>query len=141
MKKTHCGKGQILEVQGSRVTVLGKDALDACFGCMNLECKGHRHIFTAENPRGFSLERGCLVEVEVPPSRSAAEAGTALLVPVLAFLAAYFLFPLLFQGPALRIVVSFFALVIAAFGVFLGKKKFPASGLPRIVRVMDAEDT
>jgi sigma-E factor negative regulatory protein RseC len=130
----NCGQGQILEIQGEQVTILGKDASEACFGCMNLECKGHKHIFAAENPRGLSLEKGRFVEVEIPPSRRAAEAGTALLIPILAFPAGYFLFPL--PSPGLKTGAGFFALVLAALAVFVAKKFFPPRALPRIVRVL-----
>jgi positive regulator of sigma E activity len=133
-----CGQGQVLEVRGTQVKLLGKDASELCFGCMNMECKGHNHVFTAENPQGLTLETDRLVEVEIPRRNSAAEAGTALLIPILAFLSAYFLVPLFFENPqdALRIALSFLGLVIAAFGVFLVKKFSPAGRLPRIIRVL-----
>jgi sigma-E factor negative regulatory protein RseC len=128
-------EAQVLEVQGHEVKVQGKGTGDACFGCMNQECKDHKRVFTARNPRNFPLKAGDLVELEIKRGEGALEAGASLLIPLLAFLALYCLAPLAFRalGSAARIGLGFLALFAAALGVFLFKKIIPPRRLPGIV--------
>ncbi|MDR1212466.1 MAG: SoxR reducing system RseC family protein [Spirochaetaceae bacterium] len=136
-------EGQVLEVKGPGVKVLGRAAKDACFGCMNMECKSRNRVFTVLNPRKFSLKAGDLVELEIKKSAGALEAGASLLLPLLAFTALYCFSPLLFPGinGAMRTGLGFLALLAAALGVVLFRKIIPPGQLPRIVGAEGRKDT
>jgi positive regulator of sigma E activity len=127
-------EGQVLEVRGPEVKVLGKASEDACFGCMNMECKSHSHIFTALNTRKFSIKAGDLVELEIKKGAGALEAGVSLLLPLLAFVVLYCFSPQLFPGinGAVRTGLGFLALLAVALGVVLFRKIIPPAQLPRI---------
>ncbi|MDR1429052.1 MAG: SoxR reducing system RseC family protein [Spirochaetaceae bacterium] len=126
--------GQVLEIKGPEVRVLGRAPEDACFGCMNMECKGHNHVFTALNPHKFPLKAGDCVELEIQRGAGLLEAGLSLFIPLLAFIALYGLSPLLFPGiGAMRTVLGFIALLAAALGVILFRKINPPGRLPRVV--------
>jgi sigma-E factor negative regulatory protein RseC len=64
---------------------------------MNLECKT-RQGRTAANPLGLPLNPGQTEETEIPPRVLAVQAVSALLPPVLGFIAGFFITALVFPG-------------------------------------------
>jgi hypothetical protein len=128
--------GRVLAVSGNAVTVL-QDASDACFGCMNLECRRKQGIVIAENKTGLPLPAGCLVETEFSVKTALAQGLFLLLPPFLAFAAAYLLSGLLSPVPkdSLRAAAGVAAFFATGFALYVYRRGHPFKTGPVITRV------
>jgi sigma-E factor negative regulatory protein RseC len=118
---------QVCKVSGNTVTFIKKDTR-ACFGCMNRECKKGRSSFTLENSSGQVLRPGDSVEIILPQRTLALQSLSALLPPVLGFIAGYvlsaYMFPALSE--AARAAVGAAAMFAAALGFYAFRRRCPA---------------
>jgi sigma-E factor negative regulatory protein RseC len=129
--------GRILSVSGSTVTVM-PDLGDACFGCLNKDCKKRPPLITAENPGGLNLSPGQFVETSVSPPAAAGEAAFVLLPPAAAFAVGFWgighFLPGLGEGACIL-----GAFVLAAFTVLARVlMRRPGSARSRIVRITNS---
>ncbi len=90
-------RARIVEIRGDRVTVVPVD-IEACIGCKNRECKANGSRFTAVNSRGLSLSPGDEVRVGASAKSQLAQGLVSVLLPALAAIAVYLLFPRLARG-------------------------------------------
>ncbi|MDR2483747.1 MAG: SoxR reducing system RseC family protein [Treponema sp.] len=125
----------VREVSGPLVTVKPNPPA-ACFGCLQGECRDKAGLIVAENPAGFELAAGQVVETEFPGVHALRQALMAAVPPILGFAAAYFLAGLFLpaSGEPLRAVCGVAGLFLAGFIRYRFRRSSPA--LPRIVRVI-----
>jgi len=90
-------KGIVKEVQG-RTVIIVPDIGDACFGCMNAECKSGGGLISAENSLAIQLTVGQMVEVRASESSIFVQALTAFLPPALGFVSGYIFMRLFFPA-------------------------------------------
>jgi sigma-E factor negative regulatory protein RseC len=129
---------RVLDIQGKRV-VLGFEKSAACFGCHSQNCGVNRRFVSAENPSGFSLIPGQLVETEVSPGSALGQALPVLVPPVLGFALFFALIGRLFPGagdPA-RAAGGILGLFGSAFALYRLRLRFPPKTTPKIVRILD----
>ncbi|GHT94091.1 hypothetical protein FACS1894141_0090 [Spirochaetia bacterium] len=130
-------RGIIRAIAGDRVT-LGRGAMDACFGCMNQDCRSRGDVFTALNRDGLPLTVGQHVEIESPRRSTIIQGLIAFLPPLLGFIGGYFLTGRWVPqaGDPAKAAGGAIALFAAAGIVYLVRKRFPSQAIPRIVRVI-----
>jgi positive regulator of sigma E activity len=118
---------QVCKVSGNTVTFIKKDG-SACFGCMNMECKKARGGFTLENSPGQVLSPGDSVELDIPPRVLIVQGFSALLPPVLGFIAAYVLSAYISPASSEAVRAALGAAAMFAAGVFfyIFRRRFPA---------------
>ena len=131
-------RGPVAEIRGNLI-IIKTDANAACFGCMNSECKKNGSSVCAENPKALSLSIGQMVEAEAGGKDLALEAFSALLPPILGFIAGFFLtrlsFPAAGEGEAAGAgVIMLFA---AAFAFYRIRKKSPAKSRFMVTRIIE----
>jgi sigma-E factor negative regulatory protein RseC len=134
--------GAVLSVSGELVTITqekftGSGGSEACFGCMNKECKAAQGRVTASNPLGLGLKPGQRVEIETPVSSTVLQAVSALLPPVLGFITGYFLIALAFpasEDPA-RAAAGACLMLLAALGLYLYRRKTPVKNLSTVIKI------
>ena len=132
--------GKVREVR-EKTVIVAPDRGDACFGCMNAECKGGVGLITAENPGGLPLKTGQTVEVATINASLLSQALVALLPPILGFLLGFnlsrlvFPFPTAPDGASAGMGVLF--LFAAAFVVYLVRKKHPAGKGYRVTKIIN----
>ncbi|AEF81576.1 positive regulator of sigma(E), RseC/MucC superfamily [Leadbettera azotonutricia ZAS-9] len=135
--------GRISAIAGSTITVQ-QDAFssfknsEACFGCMNQECKEKQGYISVSNPLKLPLEIGSQVETEISPKMILGQAFFALIPPLAGFIAGFLLAGLIFPsigdpGKAFGGVILMFA---GAFGFYFYRKRHPVKVLPRVVRIL-----
>jgi sigma-E factor negative regulatory protein RseC len=112
-------KGRIREIQ-ERIIIVTPDIGAACFGCMNTECRSRG--ISAENSFDLPLREGQIVEIAAPP---VTQVLTALLPPVLGFIAGYICAALFFPlaGEAVHAGAGVIFLFAAAFIVYAVRKR------------------
>jgi positive regulator of sigma E activity len=129
--------GKINEIKENLIVIVPERS-EACFGCMNLECKAGGFI-SAENPQRLPLKQGQLVEVKAPAAALLSQAAFAILPPASGFIAGFalirFLFPGAGEGAAAGIGIIF--LFAGALTVFWTRKKVPAGKVFTVTRVID----
>lgn len=110
----------------------------ACFGCLQGECHDKAGLILAENPAGFELAAGQVVETEFPGVHAALQALLAVVPPLLGFAGAYFLAGLCLpaSGEPLRAACGVAGLFVAGFIRCRFRRRLPAPALPRIVRIL-----
>ena len=135
--------GTVLSVTGVLAAVRREkrdetDSPEACFGCMNTGCKAGQGRILAANPLKLPLEPGQVVEVETLPSPAIIQAVSALLPPLLGFIAGFFLTALIFPGsgdPA-RSAGGAVLMFLTAAGLYAYRRKTPVTNTPRIVKIL-----
>ena len=135
--------GTVLSVTGVLAAVRREkraeaDNPEACFGCMNTWCKAGQSRILAANPLKLSLEPGQAVEIEIAPSSALIQAVSALLPPLLGFIAGFFLTALIFPGsgdPA-RSAGGAALMFLSALGLYGYRRKNPVKTMPGIVRIL-----
>jgi sigma-E factor negative regulatory protein RseC len=98
----------------------GGQESEACFGCMNSKCKARQGSKT-----------------ETTPSSMAIQAISALLPPILGFIAGFFLTALAFPGsgdPA-RSAGGALLMILSALAVYLYRRKNPVNTSPKVVQI------
>jgi sigma-E factor negative regulatory protein RseC len=136
--------GTILSVTGGLAAVRPETGLlEACFGCMNRECKaardkGHQGRVTAANPLRLPLEPGQVVEMETPSSSALTQALSALLSPLLGFTMGFFLTGILFSasGEPARSAAGAVCMFLSALGFYYYRRKNPVKTTPGVVRIL-----
>lgn len=135
-------RGTATKIDGSEVTV--RIDLEAnCAGCMNHEgCNLTGSFVKALDPEGLVRSTGARVELEIPSKAQAAGAFWLLGLPLALFAAGYFagtaLFPASGEGAAALLGIGGFALGLGAAWIF--SRGGRSSVLPRVVRILDAEE-
>jgi sigma-E factor negative regulatory protein RseC len=126
---------------------------DACFGCMNQECRTNHgqpranrpHVdrpqvglIIAENRTGQELRPGQLVETGVTASALIIQIITVLCPPLLGFAAVYALTGLAFPalGEGARAACGVLGLFTVAEILYLIRRKFPSKTKTSIVRIL-----
>lgn len=129
--------GRVLKIEGTTITIQGSE-LEACFGCMNQECRTNGHRFAAENAAGIGLSVGDLVEVSVSAGATAANAAAVLLPPLAGFALAYAAVAVAApsSGDAARAAAGVVGLLAGFLGVYALRRKNPAKSAPVVVRVV-----
>ena len=129
--------GRVHEVK-ENIVIVAPDRSAACFGCMNHECKSGSGLITAENPGGFPLKTGQIVEVSGQGASILGQALTALLPPLTGFLLGFYLTGLLVpeapEGAKAGMGVVF--LFATAFVVYRVRKKHPAGRGYTVTRII-----
>jgi sigma-E factor negative regulatory protein RseC len=111
----------------------------ACFGCMQQECKSNKRMISAENRKQLNLSLGQFVEFEHNAASAFLQFLQAVLFPLFGFTAAYGIIRLVFpdSGNGIRVLAGFLGLLLAGFGFYVYRKKFPAKNNPVIINVID----
>ena len=134
--------GRIESIADNVVQIRPKET-DACFGCLNYECKKNRGLIRALNTFNLPIQIGQWVTAEVS-NRSAIMQAVIALGPVLfGFIAGYFIsgtgfLPIedpLSEGA--RAACGVAGLFAAAFIVYGIRRKFPPREIVRIVNIID----
>jgi sigma-E factor negative regulatory protein RseC len=130
-------RGRVREITETTLTLIRGVPSDACFGCMNQECKSGGITYPAANPRRLSLRVGQLVETECPAPLK--QALAALLPPALGFIAGYVFTALSFPaaGDPARAAAGVLLMFLAGAARFLIVKRLGTRGLPRVTRVIE----
>jgi sigma-E factor negative regulatory protein RseC len=118
-----------------------KSGAEACFGCMNRECKRRQDPVIAQNSFNLPLRPGQQVETELLPIPVIIQALSALFPPCLGFAAGFFLTAALFpvSGEAAQAFGGVLLMFIAGTVFYLYRRFRPAKILHRIVRIVDPE--
>jgi sigma-E factor negative regulatory protein RseC len=130
--------GTIKEIRGSALTI-ARENDEACFGCLDQECKARSFSYHAENTAGLALRPGQLVETETTAS-PLTQGLAALLPPALGFVAGYGGTGLAFPaaGEPARAAAGVLLLFAAAAALYLLRRRRPPKILRRVVRVVEA---
>jgi sigma-E factor negative regulatory protein RseC len=120
-------KVQVCKVFGAALTFIKEDA-GVCFGCMNMQCKKERGFFTSENCLPLILHPEDSVEINLSRKTLAVQGLSALLPPVLGFIAGYVLAVYIFPAPgeAARAAFGAVLMIAAASAVYVYRRRFPA---------------
>ncbi len=111
--------------------------IEACIGCKNRECQKNGNRFTAINARGLALSTGDEVRLGASAKSQLAQALASVLLPSLAALAAYLLFPRVASGygEGVRVAATLVTLVAFAWARFRVAERSPPR-LPEIFEVL-----
>ena len=128
-----------------RVESIGKDFVeirpketDACFGCLNYECKKNRGLIRALNGLNLPIKLGQWVTAEIPNASAFKQAVFALGPVLLGFIAGYFISGIGFRlQESARAFCGAVGLFAAAFIVYFIRRKFPPKEIARIVNIID----
>ncbi|MDL2229594.1 SoxR reducing system RseC family protein [Treponema sp. OttesenSCG-928-L16] len=130
--------GRISNIDGSLISIR-TGRIEACFGCMNQECKSGPPLISAENTLQLPLAAGQLVEFETSAASVRRQLLNSLLPPILGFIGVYvsmgFLFPA--SSEAARAAAAVTALFIVSFGLYRLRRRFPPKSAPRVVRILE----
>ena len=120
-------KGKVREVRDNIVIVV-TDSSSACFGCMSQECRSTSEFISAENPLALPLEPGQMVEIKPPDTPFLGQTLTALLPPILSFIAGFILIRVLSPGAGEGAAagMGLILLFAASFIVYRIRRKKPA---------------
>ena len=132
---------QISDVHGDKIIIQQKSMQktmneDSCFGCMKTECRLHKGFIVTENPDNISLKKGESVEIQTNLVVVLIQAVVALGLPVLGFIAGFFLTSLIFpdsKDPA-RAAAGVLLMFVAAFGLYQLRRYFPAKTPYQIIQ-------
>jgi sigma-E factor negative regulatory protein RseC len=135
--------GRISAMEGGVITVQ-QDSFssfknsEACFGCMNKECKEKQGFITASNPLNLPLETGQQVETEMSPKMILAQGIFALLPPLAGFITGFLLAGRLFPsfGEPAKAFGGVLLMFAGAFGFYFYRRRHPVKVLPRVVRIV-----
>ncbi len=107
---------------------------DVCEACSSLFCSPKVRTFEAENPDGLELRPGDTVEVEIPSAPAVGAAFRVFVVPLLLFVAGYFVSGLLGAADELLQVLLGLVGLAAGFGALALRKRRGLAGDRPIVR-------
>ncbi|MFP4431044.1 MAG: SoxR reducing system RseC family protein [Spirochaetaceae bacterium] len=118
-------KAIVIRTEGERVILACQS--QGCKSCSSMFCAsgGDRREFTAVNPRGVALKTADEVEFYVEPGRAILAGFLVLVMPLLAFAAAYFAVGGLLEEPSEQVrVLSGLGGLFLGFGVayLLGRR-------------------
>jgi positive regulator of sigma E activity len=118
-------KAIVIRTEGERVILACQS--QGCKSCSSMFCKtgGERREFTALNPRGVALNTADEVEFYVEPGRAILAGFMVLVMPLIAFGAAYFAIGGLLEEPSEQVrVLSGLGGLFLGFGVayLLGRR-------------------
>jgi hypothetical protein len=127
---------RVVSVSERRVTLV--PVKDACFGCMEGDCKKRPAPLVVEC-RGPVPAPGRLVETGVSPGALAGETLCGVLPPAAGFAAGYFLARFLFPhaGEGARTALGALCLFSGGLLLYLIRRRFPPKTAPRIIRVIE----
>jgi sigma-E factor negative regulatory protein RseC len=127
---------KVCAINGNQIT-LQQDGLgkDACFGCIETECKNKKRFITLEIPGNLLLKKGESVKIKANPMMSLVQAAAALGLPLLGFMAGFFLTAFLFpqSREPTRAAAGVLLMFSAAFGYYQFRRRHPLKNPFKII--------